>query len=81
MITLGSGTYQTKKGSTVEIYGSFNGSFLIDFDWVEEGACIEATPSILEDRLIWQCECCGSCDASLKPFQGKAGVISGLSAG
>jgi hypothetical protein len=65
-----SGHYRTEKGSTAEVFGHHSGSYRIEFDWFEEGACIEACPSVDttggETWLHWNCDCCGSGQAMLK---------------
>lgn len=67
-------TYRTERGSTVEISGKHRGISVIDFDWVEEGACVAAKRSAVADCsdptdawLFWQCECCGNGQAKLEP--------------
>lgn len=61
MLGLPNGEYVSDGGSRVKIFGDHGGSFEIDFDWLEEGACVESRPSVYEGRLIWSdCECCGS---------------------
>ena len=57
-------TYHTEAGSLVTLSGKFYGASNILFDWFEEGACIEARPTVdmsdaNEPWLIWECECCG----------------------
>ncbi len=62
------GLYRTKAGSTVRVSGRYNGIIKIDFDWFEEGGCIECeSPEInimdFPDRfgnffLTWYCEYC-----------------------
>lgn len=50
--------YVTAAGSLIKPVGT--SSWAVRFDWVEEGACIEATCQIDESsrRLEWQCQCC-----------------------
>lgn len=64
------GAYRTSHGSTVHVDG---GVFDISFDWVEEGACCESTPSVYDGRLCWQCACCegGSAELIMVPVEGE----------
>lgn len=50
--------YVTEKGSRVRPIG--RSSWEIVFDWLEEGACIEAVPEVepADCWLSWSCECC-----------------------
>ena len=62
--------YRTERGSRVEISGKHRGISVIDFDWFEEGACIEAHPTSEVSNpsdawLYWHCECCGCGQAKL----------------
>jgi hypothetical protein len=62
--------YRTERGSWVEISGKHRGVSVIDFDWLEEGACIEAYPTCetynpSDAWLYWHCECCGHGQAKL----------------
>ncbi len=54
--------YVSEKGSTVKVTGKYSGIFTIDFDWFEEGACVEAHPEFNNDdnepAIIACCECC-----------------------
>ena len=61
--------YRTAAGSSVEISGQHDGISVIEFDWFEERACIEAHPTCdIADEddawLHWWCECC--CPGSAK---------------
>jgi len=63
--------YTTAKGSTVEVWGAHRGRVTISFDWLEEGACIEAVPDACvanpgDEMLNWSCGCCGSGSARLE---------------
>jgi hypothetical protein len=63
--------YRTARGSRVEISGKHRGISVIDFDWFEEGACIEAHPTCEttdpnDAWLYWQCGCCGHGQARLE---------------
>ena len=50
------GTYHTKAGSTVVVSGKYSGRFDISFDWLEEsGACIDCSPSVEYNMLVWSC--------------------------
>jgi len=57
--------YMSENGSKVKEFGKHLGAYEIDFDWFEDGACIEGAP-------IWDKEekcilsACGCCDDS--PF-------------
>lgn len=58
--------YRTAHGSRVEISGRHMGIVTIDFDWLEEGACIESKRNVLAETrdpedawLFWSCKCCG----------------------
>lgn len=52
--------YVTAKGSVVRPYSK--ASWEIEFDWLEEGACVEAVPEVdsADCGLTWSCACC--CD-------------------
>jgi hypothetical protein len=62
--------YRTARGSRVEISGAHRGISVINWDWFEEGACIEARPvaevnSRDDPHLFWSCDCCGAGQAPL----------------
>ena len=62
--------YSTAAGSRVEISGKHRSISTIDFDWFEEGACVEAKRNVNvelgdEPRLHWYCDCCGGGSAPL----------------
>ena len=60
------GTYRTANGSSVTVEGKHGGCITIDFDWLEEGAFVEAIPEVDRDtqELRWTCpDGCG-CDGS-----------------
>jgi hypothetical protein len=66
--------YRTASGSRVEISGEHRGISVIEFDWFEEGACIEARPSAEtgdrdEPMLYWFCECHGDGQARLRAIK------------
>jgi len=70
---LPNGKYKTVNGSTLEISGKYGGIAKVDFDWLEEGACIdcqcEPYPEKFDDgdwRLIWNCKYCGGGNARLQ---------------
>lgn len=71
------GSYKTERGSTALVYGKHSGAWKIEFDWFEEGACIEAHPSVDFDGdeawLHWNCECCDSGQARL--YRAEAAAI------
>lgn len=48
----------TAAGSRVKPVGA--ASWTIQFDWFEEGACVEAVPELRksERRIAWSCPCC-----------------------
>ncbi len=55
--------FRTKAGSRIRVFGEHLGCYEIDFDWLEEGACMGSRPSIdISDRsepwLTWDCDCC-----------------------
>jgi len=52
--------YISEKGSMVREFGKHLGSFEIDFDWLEEGACVESVPYWERDDkcIIAACDCC-----------------------
>lgn len=71
---LPNGKYITVAGSTLEISGKYGGKAKVEFDWLEEGACIdcqcEPYPEEFDNdnwRLIWYCEYCNGGNAKLQP--------------
>ncbi len=54
--------YSTANGSTVRLYLP-SGSWVMDFDWCEEGVCVEARATFNEDleepAITATCDCCG----------------------
>jgi len=66
------GTYKTKAGSIVTVSGMHNGSFDVEFDWLEEGGCIECIHHVdhLEEALVWDCEYCEGGSAKLYRQEG-----------
>ena len=65
MSDLPPGKYHTASGSEVLIREK--GGTVIEFDWFEEDACIEAEPWIEDRKLLWSCDCCGEGEATLIP--------------
>jgi hypothetical protein len=66
---LNNGRYRTDAGSTVEISGKYSGISVVDFDWLEEGACIDCAVNVYPNSdgyLTWTCEKCGGGRALLK---------------
>ena len=59
--------YVTESGSTVKSEG---GRSFVNFDWVEEDACVECKvdPAPREGSLFWDCEECGGGSARLLPL-------------
>jgi len=57
--------YVTERGSRVRPIRK--SSWEITFDWLEEGACVEAVPAVdtANSRLLWSCECCDGGGADL----------------
>ena len=66
------GRYITAAGSTVEISGEHSGISRVEFDWLEEGGCIDCQPHAYSEidgnefYLIWICRECGGGKAQLK---------------
>ena len=75
-MALQNGIYRTEAGSIVTVSGDHSGRFAIEFDWLEEGACIDATPMVEEDELHWACDqdCQCSGHATLHPMEGASGI-------
>lgn len=61
------GKYKTQAGSTMEITGKHGGISIVEFDWLEEGGCIDCVPEPYDDEgcLVWSCEECGGGCAQL----------------
>ena len=59
------GHYQTVNGSRVTVSGRHSGIYEIEFDWVEENACIECRPSVYDGSLVWDCDHCNGGRAML----------------
>jgi len=66
------GNYSTKNGSRVTIFGKRNGCSQVDFDWFEEGGCVDCIPQPYPEkydnndvRLVWHCDVCGGGSAKL----------------
>lgn len=71
-MTLPNGKYKTAAGSTLEVSGKHSGIYKVDFDWFEEGACIDCQCEPYPEewdkddwRLIWHCDYCGGGNAKL----------------
>ena len=72
MWPLENGMYETKNGSTVEIFGKHSGGSRVNFDWLEENGCIDCEPQAYPEewdsddvRLVWNCDYCGGGNAKL----------------
>lgn len=70
------GKYKTKNDSIIEISGKYSGIARVDFDWLEEGGCIDCIPEPYPEefdegdfRLIWYCEHCGGGNAKLEKVE------------
>ncbi|MBC8186443.1 hypothetical protein H8E88_35635 [candidate division KSB1 bacterium] len=70
---LENGKYRTKKGSIVTVSGKYSGIAKVEFDWLEEDACIDCVPEpypeefgINDYRLIWSCNYCDGGSAKLE---------------
>lgn len=69
------GTYETKAGSIVKISGKYSGIAEVEFDWLEENACIDCEPNPYpEDQgdsliLTWSCDYCSGGHAVLTPLE------------
>lgn len=59
------GEYRTTAGSVVKISGARCGIVRVDFDWVEEGGCIDCEPDLDGDELVWHCDVCGGGSAKV----------------
>lgn len=66
------GTYYTKAGSRLEISGKHSGIATLDFDWFEEGGCIDCKPNPYPEGdggdwyITWACDYCGGGRARLE---------------
>lgn len=60
-MTLPNGHYRTANGSTLTVSGNHAGRFVVEFDWLEEGGCIDCEAQAAPDdgRLVWHCDYCG----------------------
>ena len=63
------GKYRTMKGSTMEIRGTHGGKSRVDFDGLEEGACMDCRVNAYEHDgdMIWECDYCGGGRTPLFP--------------
>lgn len=64
------GKYRTERGSKLTISGEHGGISEVDFDWLEEGACLDCEPEPYDDDgyLVWHCDVCDGGKAKLYPF-------------
>jgi hypothetical protein len=71
-MSLPQGTYRTAAGSVVRISGKHAGVATVEFDWLEEGGCIDCEPNPMpvDGTLEWSCETCGGGSARLMPVLG-----------
>jgi hypothetical protein len=62
------GAYRTQAGSRLVVSGKHGGVRHVDFDWLEEGGCLDCTVQPYEDDgyLVWDCEQCGGGRALLR---------------
>jgi len=69
-MSLKNGTYRTAAGSEMRVSGLRSGVSAVNFDWVEEGACVDCQPNVYDDDgyLVWDCDDCGGGKAKLEPF-------------
>ena len=72
-MTLPPGKYHTSAGSTMTISGKYGGISTVEFDWVEENACLDCVPDAYDDEgyLTWHCDICGGGRAKLTKSLGK----------
>ena len=75
---LSNGTYRTAAGSRVTVAGKHGGEFTVDFDWLEEGGCIECEVDPVPEeygpgdfRLMWRCAYHDSGNSKLIPTEEK----------
>jgi len=76
MTLLPNGSYQTPSGSILQISGQCGGIVEVNFDWLEEGGCIDCQVQPYPEefglndwRLVWSCEVCGGGNAKLREFE------------
>lgn len=71
---LTNGAYITQAGSIVRISGKHSGIAEVDFDWLEEDACIDCKPNPYPEDdgdsliLTWSCNYCSGGHATLIPL-------------
>lgn len=76
MSGLPNGKYKTAAGSTVVISGDHSGISTVEFDWLEENACVDCEAAAYPVKqgadwfLEWSCEECGGSMAVLYPDTG-----------
>ena len=63
------GKYITNNGSTMTITGKHGGISEVNFNWLDEGACIDCEPEPYDEdgHLTWHCVICGGGRAKLHP--------------
>lgn len=63
------GKYKTKSGSEMVISGKHGGISRVDFDWLEEGGCLDCVPEPydVDGMLVWSCDYCGGGAAKWEP--------------
>lgn len=68
-MTLPCGHYRTAAGSVMRVSGERCGASEVEFDWLEEGGCIdcEASAYDVDGQLVWSCDECGGGNAELFP--------------
>lgn len=65
---LSNGHYRTAAGSEMWISGEHRDKSKVEFDWLEEGGCIECNvePYDQDGMLVWHCDECGGGSAALR---------------
>lgn len=68
---LPNGHYRTAAGSEMWISGEHGGKSKVEFDWLEEGGCIECNvdPNEQDGMLVWHCDECGGSCAELRKVE------------
>lgn len=63
------GHYRTAAGSEMWVYGEHCGKSAVEFDWLEEGGCMDCQPCAydVDGMLVWHCDECGGGAAELMP--------------
>lgn len=77
-MTLPRGHYRTAAGSEMWVSGKHGGISKVEFDWLEEGGCIDCEPNAYDDEgiLIWTCDECGGGSAELFPADDAAQEVA-----